>query len=44
MSVNDRFASSNSLQMNPDDTDYENEVHLGDVRMDGSGYVVYLSI
>ncbi|KAH9629040.1 hypothetical protein HF086_007525 [Spodoptera exigua] len=40
MSVNDRFASSNSLQMNPDDTDYENEVHLGDVRMDGSGMTI----
>ncbi|CAH1644355.1 unnamed protein product [Spodoptera littoralis] len=40
MSVNDRFASSNSLQMNPDDTDYENEVHLGDVRMDGSGLTI----
>ncbi|XP_047020573.1 peripherin-2-like [Helicoverpa zea] len=40
MSVNDNFASSNSLQINPDDTDYENEVHLGDVRMDTSRMTV----
>ncbi|KAJ8731993.1 hypothetical protein PYW08_014723 [Mythimna loreyi] len=34
MSVNDHFASSsNSMELNPDDTDYENEVHLRDEQL-----------
>lgn len=34
MSMNDRFAaSSNSLELNPDDSDYENEVHLADMQL-----------
>ncbi|KAJ8732785.1 hypothetical protein PYW07_015384 [Mythimna separata] len=34
MSVNDHFASSsNSMELNPEDTDDENEVHLRDVQL-----------
>lgn len=33
MSVKDNFASSNSMELNPDDTDFENEVHVRDVQL-----------
>ena len=34
MSTNDRFAaSSNSLELNPEDSDYENEVHIADTQL-----------